>query len=84
MPQRVIEIQGLLELSDLLLDAIGVIQPSGEARTLLADALKKARDLTSWIRCLQDSGTAVTPSWTEFTHSNGFCESEQNSAESDA
>lgn len=70
--QRVIEIQGLLELSNNLLDAMGIIQPTGEARTLLAAALKKSRDLAAWIRCLQDHGTSVSPSWTEFMHSNGY------------
>jgi hypothetical protein len=78
MGQRVIETQGLTELTSLLLDALGVIQPTGEARTLLADALKKARDLTAWLHCLQDKEVSVSPSWTEFTHSNGYCGQEKD------
>lgn len=78
MGLRVIETQGLTELTSMLLDAMGIIQPTGEARALLADALKKTRDLTAWMHCLQDKEITVSPSWTEFIHSNGYCEHTEN------
>jgi hypothetical protein len=56
---------------NLLEKAIGIIQPSGEARIALSDALMHARDMQAWIRELETRGVAAEPSWEAFVHSNG-------------
>lgn len=67
-----IEIDAPLSISKNIMDAIGILQPEGPARILLADALSVARDMVEWFRVLQNGGTGVSPSWTAFVHSNGY------------
>lgn len=51
---------------NLLQEAIGLLQPTGDARECLSDALNTANEMLVWFKEMRDSNVIVFPTWTEF------------------